>query len=88
MKFKDLDTGSDSPATAIVSDNGSSSMFVASFADGSVKVFDRRLEEEDAIVRSFSEHNTWVQNVRWHPTWGNQLLSARYEQTNVCTAVF
>jgi regulator-associated protein of mTOR len=75
---KDLDTNTESPVTAIVSENGSSSTFVAGFADGAVKVFDRRLEEEDAIVRSYSEHTSWVQNVRWHPTLGGQFLSARF----------
>jgi regulator-associated protein of mTOR len=75
---KDLDTNSDSPVTAIASDPGPSSTFVASFADGTVKVFDRRMEEEDAIVRSFTgEHTSWVQNVRWHPTYASQVLSAR-----------
>lgn len=74
---QDLDTNSDSPVTAIASDQGSSTMFVASFADGTVKVFDRRLDEEDAIVRSYGEHQSWVQNVRWHPHLGGQFLSAR-----------
>jgi len=72
----DLDTNSDSPATAIVSDNVSAQTFIAGFADGAVKVFDRRLEDEDAIVRTYTEHTSWVQNVRWHPTSGGQLLSA------------
>ncbi|KNZ76317.1 WD repeat-containing protein mip1 [Termitomyces sp. J132] len=72
----DLDTGSESPVTAIVSDSLSDQTFIASFADGVVKVFDRRLEEEDAIVRTYSEHTAWVQNVRWHPTIRGQLLSA------------
>ena len=75
--FQDLDTNSGSPVTAIVTDPCSVSTFAASFADGAVKVFDRRLEEEDAIVRSFSEHTSWVQNVRWHPNLGAQLISAR-----------
>lgn len=74
---QDLDTNSDSPVTAIASDQGSSTTFVASFADGTVKVFDRRLDEEDAIVRSYGEHQSWVQNVRWHPHLGAQFLSGR-----------
>lgn len=63
--------------TAIVSDIGSSQNFIASFADGVVKVFDRRLEEEDAVVRSYSDHAAWIQNVRWHPKFSGQFLSAR-----------
>ncbi|KAF8167286.1 hypothetical protein B0H34DRAFT_792028 [Crassisporium funariophilum] len=72
----DMDTNSDSPVTAIVSDSGASQTFIASFADGVVKVFDRRLEEEDAVVRTYSDHASWVQNVRWHPKLGGQFLSA------------
>ncbi|KAI9513093.1 hypothetical protein F5148DRAFT_1273335 [Russula earlei] len=72
----DLETNSDSPVTAIASERGPSSVLLASFADGVIKVFDRRLEEEDAVVRSFNEHTNWVQNVRWQPHFGNQFLSA------------
>lgn len=72
-----MDTNSDSPVTSIVSDNGQSKIFVASFADGKVKVFDRRLDEEESIVRTYSEHTSWVQNVRAHPTVSSQFLSGR-----------
>lgn len=75
--MQDLETNSDSPVTAIASERGPSSVLLAGFADGVTKVFDRRLEEDDAIVQSFNEHTSWVQNVRWHPHFGNQFLSAR-----------
>ncbi|TBU58181.1 hypothetical protein BD310DRAFT_879568 [Dichomitus squalens] len=71
----DLDTNAESPITALVSDSGSSSTFLASFADGTVKLFDRRLEEDDAVVRSYHQHTSWVQNVKWHPTLAGQFLS-------------
>ncbi|KAI8980557.1 hypothetical protein BD414DRAFT_492558 [Trametes punicea] len=71
----DLDTNAESPVSALTSDSGSSSVFLASFADGSVKIFDRRLEEEDAVVRSYNQHTSWVQNVKWHPTLIGQFLS-------------
>lgn len=73
-----MDTNSESPVTAIVSDMGNSQTFAASFGDGMVKIFDRRIEEEDSIVRTYSDHTSWVQNVRWHPKQGLQLLSARF----------
>ncbi|OBZ68569.1 WD repeat-containing protein mip1 [Grifola frondosa] len=72
----DLDTDSESPITSMISDEGSSSTFLASFADGVIKVFDRRLEEDDAVVRSYSHHTSWVQNVKWHPNYGGQFMSA------------
>nr|BAC78394.1 hypothetical protein [Coprinopsis cinerea] len=72
----DLDTNSDSPVTAICSDHVSNQTFIASFADGVVKIFDRRLEDEDAIVRTYVDHTSWVQNVRWHPRLGGRFLSA------------
>ncbi|KAF8131557.1 hypothetical protein EV363DRAFT_1398647 [Boletus edulis] len=72
----DLETNSESSVTSITSDNGSSSTFIAGFADGVVKMFDRRLEEEDAVVRSYHEHHSWVQNVKYHPRVRGQFLSA------------
>lgn len=75
--LQDMDTSSDSPVTAIVSDHGGSQTFVAGFADGAVKVFDRRNEDEDSIVMSYAEHKSWVQNVRPHPSMHSQFLSGR-----------
>ena len=59
----------------MVSDYGSINTFLASFGDGSVKVFDRRMDEENAVVRSYHDHVSWVQNARWHPTYEGQFLS-------------
>ncbi|THH30240.1 hypothetical protein EUX98_g3964 [Antrodiella citrinella] len=77
-QIMDIDTNCESPLTSMVSQEGTS-IFHASFADGTVQVFDRRLEEEDAVVRSYSEHSSWVQNVRRHPTNRDQFLSASVE---------
>ncbi|EPQ60061.1 WD40 repeat-like protein [Gloeophyllum trabeum ATCC 11539] len=72
----DLETKSDSPITSMASDPSSSPTFLAGFADGTVNLFDRRLPEEDAIVRSYCEHVSWIQNTRWHPTLSGKFLSA------------
>ncbi|KAL0567020.1 Target of rapamycin complex 1 subunit kog1 [Marasmius crinis-equi] len=72
----DMDTKAESPVTSIVSDHTASQTFVAGFGDGIVKVFDRRLEEDNSIVASFSDHSSWIQNVRPHPTMAPQFFSA------------
>ncbi|KAF5352352.1 hypothetical protein D9756_006183 [Leucocoprinus leucothites] len=72
----DVDTNSESPVTAIASDMGNSQTFAAGFADGMVKIFDRRIEDEDSIVRTYSDHSAWIQNVRWNAKQGLQLMSA------------
>lgn len=76
-----MDTNSDSPVTAMKWDevnNPNGSIFLASFADGRVNIFDRRLEEDEAVVRSYSSHSSWVQKVKWHPTIPAQYISARF----------
>ncbi|KAJ3813805.1 hypothetical protein F5876DRAFT_34250 [Lentinula aff. lateritia] len=75
----DMDTASDAPVTSIASDPGSSQIFVAGFGDGWIKVFDRRFEEDEAIVQTHRGHNAWVQNVKPHPTMIYQFLSASVE---------
>lgn len=75
----DLDTNSESPVTGMRWEdvtNPQGSVFLASFADGRVKIFDRRLEEDEAVVRSYSAHSSWVQKVKWHPTIPAQFVSA------------
>ncbi|KAI6015651.1 raptor N-terminal caspase like domain-containing protein [Pisolithus marmoratus] len=71
-----LETHSESPVTAIASDNSSASTFMAAFVDGVIKMFDWRLEEEDAIVRTYQSHLSWVQNVKYRPRYSGQFLSA------------
>lgn len=59
-------------------EDGNSTVFMTSFGNGLVKIFDRRLEEDEAIVRQYSAHSSWVQKVKWHPTIPAQIVSARY----------
>ncbi|KAJ7070515.1 hypothetical protein C8F01DRAFT_382159 [Mycena amicta] len=72
----DLDTNSESPVTGLVCDTASSQIFAASFANGEVKLFDRRLEEENSVVRRYVEHESWVQTVKRHPSSQSQFISA------------
>jgi regulator-associated protein of mTOR len=87
ISTQDFDTNSESPVTAIVCDAGPSQLFAASFANGEVKIFDRRLEEENSVVRNYVDHESWVQNVRCDPTTQSQFLSARYVVSHLTLTV-
>lgn len=62
----------------MISDETSSSNLLAAFGDGTIKLFDRRLDEENAAIGKYAEHTSWIQNVRWHPHKPYMFLSARF----------
>lgn len=74
---EEIATQSESPVTSIASDPESTSTFIASFGDGSIKLFDRRLDEEESVVRVFREHSTWIRGARWQRGASKDLVSAR-----------
>jgi len=41
-----------------------------------ILIFDKRTEEHRALVRTFHAHQEWVQTVRFHPIYSQQLISA------------
>lgn len=69
-------TQSESPVTSISSDPDSPSLFIAGFGDGSMHLFDKRLDDEDCIVRSFRGHSSWIQGTRWQKGAGKDFVSA------------
>lgn len=75
--LQDIFTFSESPVTSIASDY-ESSLFLASFGDGKVKLFDRRLNSEDAVVEMYRGHNSFVHRIRWQRGSHRNVLSARY----------
>ncbi|KAI5124927.1 hypothetical protein M0805_007354 [Coniferiporia weirii] len=73
---QEISTQSESPVTSLSTDPNSPSLFFASFGDGSIQLFDKRVDEEDAVVRSYREHSTWVQGVRWQKGAARDFVSA------------
>jgi regulator-associated protein of mTOR len=74
----DMDTHAEAPCGALASEGaGAGALFLAGFGDGGVRVLDRRMEEDDAVVRAYNAHTSWVQNVRWHPWHHGQFFTAR-----------
>lgn len=87
---KDLDTDSDSPVTSLVSritPGFPLTLFAAGFANGEIKLFDRRDPDAPSVVRQYHDHESWVQNVRPHPTKPSQFLSARFVCVEIVESV-
>jgi hypothetical protein len=55
----------------------SDDQFIAGFADGSLQMYDKRMDEK-AVVGTFMRHEAWVQKVKLHPQDQWQFMSARY----------
>lgn len=75
--LQDILAQSESPITSLVTDPENNMLFLAGFGDGTIKLFDRRLDEGDSVVRVWREHNSWVQKVSWQKGTAKDLLSAR-----------
>ncbi|XP_068119978.1 regulatory-associated protein of mTOR isoform X2 [Hyperolius riggenbachi] len=59
MKVQDIPTGADSCVTSLSCDSHRS-LIVAGLGDGSVRVFDRRMAQNDCRVMTYREHTAWV----------------------------
>lgn len=63
----DIPAKSSSLITSLTSDQLSGNIFVAGFADGSLRVYDRRLDSRDSMVRLWrstgGKQNSWINNV-------------------------
>lgn len=57
--------------------------FVAACGDGTMRLYDRRLDRRNAVTTQIGGHSCWVQSVRWQAYGENQLMSAyKGEGTN------
>jgi len=74
-----INTGSDSMITSIAL--GSNHTFVASSGDGSLRVYDRRINKNSPLVATFNGHSCWVQSVRWQAFGSGAIMSASVDGT-------
>lgn len=62
----------------MTADFASSPLIVAGFADGTVKVFDRRLRDTDSVVKIHREHASWVVRAKCQKYDEKALVTARF----------
>ncbi|KAK6353418.1 hypothetical protein TWF696_005383 [Orbilia brochopaga] len=61
--LQDIPARSGSCITSLTSDQVAGNIFVAGFGDGAVRVYDRRLDPRDAMIKVWKEHRAWVTTV-------------------------
>lgn len=73
----DFPTQAGSNCTSITSDYFGGHVFVAGFGDGVIRIFDKRLGEDRAIVRVIRQHHTWIKSVTMQKGDGAELVTGR-----------
>jgi len=73
---REIDSMAQYPVTAMSSPALAPSVFAASYGDGALRLFDLRARPEDVLLRTYRDHQVWVENVRWKHGMDHELLSA------------
>ncbi|KAF2675570.1 hypothetical protein BT63DRAFT_420766 [Microthyrium microscopicum] len=72
----DIGARSGSPITSLTSDQVEGNLFVASFGDGAIRIYDQRQKPQNALVKVWKEHQVWVTNVHLQRGGQRDLISA------------
>ncbi|XP_035826281.1 regulatory-associated protein of mTOR [Aplysia californica] len=75
-KISDINTGAESCVTSLASDPMGKSLLIAGCGDGSVRLFDRRLNPTECRVMTLREHNSWVLKVHLQRGSEGKIVSA------------
>ncbi|EMR10687.1 hypothetical protein PNEG_00838 [Pneumocystis murina B123] len=75
MCLNNISTKSRNCITSITSDEVDGNIFVASFGDGTIRIYDQRNSPRDAIVRIWKEHKTWIPTISMQKCGNRELVS-------------
>ncbi|KAM0756559.1 WD-repeat protein mip1 [Meredithblackwellia eburnea MCA 4105] len=76
LVLQDLPTRANSCLTSLTCDQVAGNILVAGFGDGNVKVYDRRIQPRDNMIRNYKgNHHAWVVNVHMQRGGNRELLS-------------
>ncbi|KAK9236882.1 raptor N-terminal caspase like domain-containing protein [Lipomyces kononenkoae] len=71
----DIPARSGSPITSLTSDQVAGHIFIAGFGDGALRVYDRRIDPREAMVKVWKYHKSWVLNVHMQRGGARELAS-------------
>lgn len=73
--ISDIPARSGSPVTSLTSDQLSGNIIVAGFGNGALRVYDRRLEPRESLVRTWKKHDSWVVKAHMQRGGSRELVS-------------
>ncbi|KAI7888798.1 raptor N-terminal caspase like domain-containing protein [Mucor mucedo] len=79
MPVMDIPTQSLGCVTSITSDQVNGNIIIAGFGDGSISVYDRRLSQDESLVKKWDEHKAWVTGVHLQREGNRELISGGFE---------
>ncbi|CAN6650481.1 target of rapamycin complex 1 subunit Kog1p [Trichomonascus vanleenenianus] len=77
----DIPARSGSPVTSLTSDQVAGHVVVAGFGDGAIRVYDRRMNPRESLVRTWRKHDSWVVNVQMQRGGARELVSGSTDGT-------
>ncbi|CCJ28421.1 unnamed protein product [Pneumocystis jirovecii] len=75
MCLSNIPARSKNYVTSITSDETEGNIFVASFGDGAIRIYDQRNPPRDAMVKVWKEHKTWIPKVTMQKGGNRELVS-------------
>ncbi|KAG0761248.1 hypothetical protein G6F32_001269 [Rhizopus arrhizus] len=79
LSVMDIPTKSLACVTSITSDQVNGNIIVAGFGDGSIGVYDRRLDPKECLVKKWEEHKAWITNIHLQREGTRELVSGGLE---------
>ncbi|KAI5779073.1 putative TORC1 growth control complex subunit Kog1 [Geopyxis carbonaria] len=75
MCMSDIPARSGSCITSLTSEQVAGNIFVAGFGDGALRVYDRRLNPRDSMVKVWKDHKSWIVKVHMQRGGMRELVS-------------
>lgn len=72
----DVPARSGSCITSLTSDQVANQIFAAGFGDGAVRVYDKRLNARDAMIKLWKDHRAWVTDIHMQRGGNRELISS------------
>lgn len=76
VSIYDVPARSGSCITSLTSDQVANQIFAAGFGDGAVRIYDKRMDARDSMIKLWKDHKAWVTDVHMQRGGNRELVSS------------